>query len=811
MNVMEKGDTGPQGPSGANSVSLAIDNEHEDFLYNEVGTLISPANGATSPIHLYDGPTEVTSFTPTISSVSGTTASSTGAYIQNKILYVKGITADTAEVVVAATYNGTTYYAKFTANRVKQDKYNLILRPCSISYNSATYPTAGVSIDASAKRIDLQGNETTVTISTSSTITAGNIYLFWAYVSSGGSIGTPQNLQAVSKTVTKNEASTYAGIYFELRKYTSTTAYRICDYETVEIAKAENGAAGDGYTLVANPNTLVYNPNTSSWVGGSAITITATHNGAAFTDGTLVVYAIDSTGASSYTPATLGTAFSASSNYIRYDAYLSVNSVQVAATSVSIVRYGTNGNTGPAGHVGRFFYYDGTWDDTKDYAFEKTQAPFVKRYCTINGVTKDYFFMLDYAAYPSYQQSDVTRYSQDEDPADSEYRDGKPWSLMSSEQQYYIAKAFFGDYAQFGSFIINGDWMLSTNGRIYGTKDNPSTPDYTYFDPLFINGGTKVAAQSTWISGTSWTNLTVVRMRANKSYKLKLTGRTLNANTTLYVQIYYSSSDYKELTITGTDTQTVGTTDLAPYIPSNSGLFTIRARSSSSTVQCYVNNYQITADFATFTPTYAVDGMTGQVYLNDAHVNGDVMAKGLIASDGTYETMITAGQTIWRSTQFPLASIVIGTDSDGMVFKMTDKNGITIWDISSSGQGRTTTSGGGDWTEVKRKKLSGSTPQYNEFSNITEYDLTTYYMYHGAWTMDSSGHRVFNSGESAKDQKVHTNTTSSAATTNLIPDGYYTDANDGHFIQNVDGTYSIRMWQFTNGVSSAMQLYKFTL
>ena len=67
---------------------------------------------------------------------------------------------------------------------------------------------------------------------------------------------------------------------------------------------------------------------------------------------------------------------------------------------------------------------------------------------------------------------------------------------MQSTMRYYIAQAFFGPYAHFGSFIINGDWMLSQYGTLIdvsGTKTivdatnvnrqyNGKVP-YAWFDP----------------------------------------------------------------------------------------------------------------------------------------------------------------------------------------------------------------------------------------------------------------------------------------------------------------------------------------
>ncbi len=66
------------------------------------------------------------------------------------------------------------------------------------------------------------------------------------------------------------------------------------------------------------------------------------------------------------------------------------------------------------------------------------------------------------------------------------------WRKMVSSQQYYMAKAFFGDYAEFGSAIISGDWMISKNGTIDGTAYNNGalyngSAAYTRFDPAHPN------------------------------------------------------------------------------------------------------------------------------------------------------------------------------------------------------------------------------------------------------------------------------------------------------------------------------------
>ena len=148
---------------------------------------------------------------------------------------------------------------------------------------------------------------------------------------------------------------------------------------------------------------------------------------------------------------------------------------------------------GKPGHVGRWYYYAGDWASGATYTMQETQAPFVKR--------GDSFYMLDFG------NSGATTGTTQLDP-DSNYnpesgKGSKPWTLMQSTMQYYIAQAFFGPYAHFGSFIINGDWMISQYGTLVssnGTRitinaDNVSLQyggkiPYVWFDPTDPTAGT---------------------------------------------------------------------------------------------------------------------------------------------------------------------------------------------------------------------------------------------------------------------------------------------------------------------------------
>lgn len=240
---------GINGDKGENSIRLALDNEHEDFLYNASGELVAPAGGATSQARLYDGALPISANSVTwavdFSKSSGVpTEGQNAPTCVNGLLTVPHVTGASAKVAVKATYNSKDYFAEFTANKTEGDKYDIVVKPNAIPYNSSEAFTEK-TINLSVKGIDAQGhNIDSISIDTSETPSAGKFCVFWGYVNANGSVGTPVNLKASSKKVTPDECNTYAGIYFELRRYSDSTNYRLCDYETVEIAKVQNGDNG---------------------------------------------------------------------------------------------------------------------------------------------------------------------------------------------------------------------------------------------------------------------------------------------------------------------------------------------------------------------------------------------------------------------------------------------------------------------------------------------------------------------------------------------------------------------------------------
>lgn len=156
-----------------------------------------------------------------------------------------------------------------------------------------------------------------------------------------------------------------------------------------------------------------------------------------------------------------------------------------AKVTVALIcsRQGPQG-TGEPGHTGRWYYYAGEYSKNPgDYAMQETQAPYVN-YGAENG--RPVFWMLDFKGNePS--SMPVSAYDHPTDNSEC-------WTRMASEQAYYIAEAIFGSYAHLGSFIINGDWMISQYGKQYnptgGYTENSAYTDFNRYHPGDWDGGT---------------------------------------------------------------------------------------------------------------------------------------------------------------------------------------------------------------------------------------------------------------------------------------------------------------------------------
>ena len=253
---------GPEGPQGKAAMKLDLDNEHEDFLYNDVGVNVS--GDVTTQAYLYEGDTRITSGISWAVSYDGgnTFTGDDDSFVNGSVARVKinseglvtisDIYVQAAKVKVRAYYNGTYYYTEFTGNKVTQDKYELNVNPKAIAFNPATF--TDTRITATVTRTDLTGTKTNVTLG--ATVNGITIKLWATYIARPAqntqtpvttSIDGYLNSQygfVVQKTSTGTgyvDAELTNEIYFELRRYTGSNTYTVVDYETVPIVKAEDG------------------------------------------------------------------------------------------------------------------------------------------------------------------------------------------------------------------------------------------------------------------------------------------------------------------------------------------------------------------------------------------------------------------------------------------------------------------------------------------------------------------------------------------------------------------------------------------
>lgn len=140
---------------------------------------------------------------------------------------------------------------------------------------------------------------------------------------------------------------------------------------------------------------------------------------------------------------------------------------------------GEDGKDGAQGKIGRMYYYAREWANVGriSYTVSDIEAPFFKyndNYWVFNPEENGTYTMAQMGA-PSSSNAN--------------------WQIMTSDFKYLITEAIFSNFAKFGSFIISGDWLISTNGTIGGVaKTNGESvngkPAYTYFDASHPNDDT---------------------------------------------------------------------------------------------------------------------------------------------------------------------------------------------------------------------------------------------------------------------------------------------------------------------------------
>ena len=133
------------------------------------------------------------------------------------------------------------------------------------------------------------------------------------------------------------------------------------------------------------------------------------------------------------------------------------------------------------GDIHRFYYYAGEWvdDNLQGNWVTDLEAPFFS-YTDGQGNVSYWVF--------NPQETGLYSWSEMGAPRESTTSNPSAWVRMVDDFKYLITEAIFSNYAQLGSAIITGDWLLSMNGTIDGVPyENGALfggkPAYMWFNP----------------------------------------------------------------------------------------------------------------------------------------------------------------------------------------------------------------------------------------------------------------------------------------------------------------------------------------
>lgn len=247
INKVEDGNEGP------GAVFLDLDNENDSILYDGADSPISDAVVSTGS--LYNGTSKVTSgITWSISSVEGVTLMNNGAatstnYARSSyptaawinssgLVTVNGLTASQAKIVVNANYGNNDYKATLTIKKLRGvDKYDLILNPAAVTYNSTTQQVNGASsatVTVELWRTGQNGDRTKI-----SDFNGTNKYGLSIELSP--SLTLTKNAAGGTFSVSTSTAINYSNIQVTLKRGDKTE-----DSDGLPIAKTENGSGTAG-------------------------------------------------------------------------------------------------------------------------------------------------------------------------------------------------------------------------------------------------------------------------------------------------------------------------------------------------------------------------------------------------------------------------------------------------------------------------------------------------------------------------------------------------------------------------------------
>ena len=439
-----------------NTVRLDIDNEMDTVESDSTGK-VTVARTVETVLRLYDGATEVDISSANISvsggpgsSIATQTLAAAGKGKKLSLAFIAGKTmADRYNISIQHTYNGTTYYATLTITASKgQAVWQLKPSQSSIVYSrqsNNTLSSANNTLKLDVLKLDTGSAETKA--ATTANLSAWGLTIRYSTSSmpSGATDGT-----AWASGNSLAVASTTDNVYIAM----FNTAGTLIDRETVPVVKdGLNGTDGK-----YEEKQFCRSAAATSTNGSTAPTNIDTSYG--------------SSGWSETPP------IPTRQYPFIWQRTRTIDPNTNTATSWVYVRLtGEAGEDGAAGKAGLWYAYAGIWGtDVSSVTNTETQGWYVQH----NG-----------SWYMNVKDAGSANTTTPGSGVDG-------WADMSSAFKFYIAEAYFGNYAHLGSFIINGDWMISQYGTLYDSSGTAITVGagnyqtsysgkvpYAWFDPAY--------------------------------------------------------------------------------------------------------------------------------------------------------------------------------------------------------------------------------------------------------------------------------------------------------------------------------------
>ena len=181
------------------------------------------------------------------------------------------------------------------------------------------------------------------------------------------------------------------------------------------------------------------------------------------------------------------------------------------------------GDEGVKGDAGRMYYYADVWDatnTTKTFTANDAQTPFFK-------VGSSYYVYVG-----SENFTDQTMYWINSNPnIGAPSSSNNKWQIMVNDFKYLITNAIFGDYAQFGANIINGDYRFSQYGYMRGFEELKAaitdSTQYQNCDPDDMFGEDDFFDQAKMLVNTTFDSYTEIADDATTNSRYTIIGNMI--------------------------------------------------------------------------------------------------------------------------------------------------------------------------------------------------------------------------------------------------------------------------------------------